>query len=105
MNITLTTSVVMMYLFISLEKHVKINGKKIAVKFINEAYNLKFINVKNILLPIYFKYYGGVVAPLNLSSDTNGTFFSRPRTYTFRSKICNKSPLHLAVCYCSKAIK
>ena len=38
----------MMYLFISLEKHVKIKGKKIAVKLIHEAYNLKFMNVKNI---------------------------------------------------------
>ena len=38
----------MMYLFISLEEHVKINGKKISVKSIHEAYNLKFINVKNI---------------------------------------------------------
>ena len=36
-NITLTTSVMMMYLFISLEKHVKINRKKISVKFIHEA--------------------------------------------------------------------
>ena len=48
MNIYLTTSVMMMYLFISLKEHVKINGKKIAVTFIHEAYNLKFINVKNI---------------------------------------------------------
>ena len=48
MNISVTTSVMMMYLFISLEEHVKINGKKIAVKFIPEAYYLKFINVKNI---------------------------------------------------------
>ena len=48
MNITLTTSVMMMYLFISLEEHVKINGKKIAVKFIHKAYNLKFIYVTNI---------------------------------------------------------
>ena len=37
MNITLTTSGLMMYLFVSLEEHVKINGKKIAVKFIHEA--------------------------------------------------------------------
>ena len=48
MNITLTTSVMMMYLFINLEKHVKINWKKISVNFINEVYNLKFINVENI---------------------------------------------------------
>ena len=48
MNISHTTSVMMMYLFISLEEHVKIIGKKIAVKFIHEAYHLKFINVRNI---------------------------------------------------------
>ena len=46
MNISLTTSVMMVYLFINLEEHVKIIEKKIAVKFIHEAYNLKFINVK-----------------------------------------------------------
>ena len=52
MNISLTTSVMMMYLFISMEEHVKIIGKSIAVKFIHEAYNLKFINIKDIKLPI-----------------------------------------------------
>ena len=51
MNISI---VMMMYLFISLQEHVKINGKKISVKFIHEAYNLKFINVKKYLVAYFF---------------------------------------------------
>ena len=55
MNITLITSVMMMYLFISLEEHVKIIGKTIAAQFIHETYNLKIINIKDIKLPISSK--------------------------------------------------
>ena len=48
MNITLRTSVTMMHLFISVEEQVKVNGKKIAIKFVHEAYHFKFINIENI---------------------------------------------------------